>query len=62
MINKYIVQKFSNPFSSESTIFIINLENGNIFREDETNSDYQQYLAWVALGNTAEERNPTDDL
>jgi len=54
MINKYIVQKSSNPFSSELTIFIINLENGNIFREDETNSDYQQYLAWVAEGNTAE--------
>ena len=62
MINKYVVQKYSNPFSSELNISIINLENGNIFREDETNSDYQQYLAWVAEGNTAEEWNSADDL
>lgn len=25
---------------------------------DEQNSDYQQYLAWVAKGNTAEEWSP----
>jgi hypothetical protein len=55
MINKYVVQKYKNPFTSELSIIIVNSENGNIFREDEANSDYQQYLAWLALGNTPEE-------
>jgi hypothetical protein len=56
MINKYVVQKYSNPFSSELIASIINLENGNIFREDETNSDYQAYSEWVAEGNIALEQ------
>ena len=56
MINKYIIQKHNNPFSSELIVSIINLENGNIFREDEINSDYQEYLEWVAEGNIALEQ------
>ena len=28
---------------------------------DEQNSDYQQYLAWVAEGNVAEEWSPDGD-
>ena len=56
MINKYIIQKYNNPFSSELIVSIIDLENGNIFREDEINSDYQAYLEWVAEGNIALEQ------
>jgi hypothetical protein len=54
MSSKYIVQKYRNPYS-DLTITIVNLENQKIFCKDESNSDYQQYLAWIAEGNTPEE-------
>lgn len=34
------------------------LGNVSYVPTDPANSDYQQYLAWVAEGNTAEEWNP----
>jgi hypothetical protein len=34
--------------------------NGNWIPPDNANTDYQQYLAWVAEGNVAEEWNPND--
>jgi hypothetical protein len=40
-------------FSSDEMIFSVS-ENSWI-PPDPANSDYQQYLAWVAEGNTAEE-------
>jgi hypothetical protein len=38
-------------------LIIVRSDNAYI-PADEGNSDYRQYLAWVAEGNTAEEWNP----
>ena len=35
--------------------FILRKEDNAYIPKDEANTDYQEYLAWVAEGNTAEE-------
>ena len=44
-----------SPYNNEKSF---RCEDGRMFDSDPTNSDYQQYLAWVAEGNTAEEWSP----
>jgi hypothetical protein len=40
---------------SIGTASIIRKEDGACIPIDEANTDYQEYLEWVAKGNTAEE-------
>jgi len=46
----------SNPYSETKSIFRVS--DFTMIPADPANSDYQQYLAWVAEGNTAEEWSP----
>jgi hypothetical protein len=54
---KYKVQYFASGPMGETTV-ITDTESGAIIPQDERNSFYQAYLAWVAEGNTAEEWTP----
>jgi hypothetical protein len=35
--------------------------DGRMFSADPANRDYQEYLAWVAEGNTPDEWNPEEN-
>ena len=45
-----------DPIKGTASPFVHKTENGAVsfIPFDEGNTDYQEYLAWVALGNTAE--------
>jgi hypothetical protein len=41
-------------FSSDHQAFIVDIERNSYIPTDPANSDYQQYLTWLAEGNTPE--------
>ena len=54
----YTYKKLINFFTKkESTNAILRKEDNAVIPFDEANTDYQEYLEWVAEGNTAEAAN-----
>ena len=51
----YTYKKLKTMEGVESTTTILRKEDNAFIPFDETNRDYQEYLEWVAEGNTAEE-------
>jgi len=56
MKTKYAIRK--ETLRTGETITVIHADDGRQFFAEEENNDYQQYLAWLAEGNTPEEWNP----
>ena len=47
-------RKLNNPNGSENTEQILRIEDNAVIPKDEANTDYQEYLKWVAEGNEPE--------
>lgn len=43
-----------NLITNETMAGIIRIADGAIVPNDEANTDYQEYLEWIAAGNTPE--------
>ncbi len=51
----FTYKKLKNPVDNkEETSLILRKEDGVFIPFDEANTDYQEYLEWVAQGNTPE--------
>ena len=50
----YTYKKYKNAPDIVSTSCILRKEDNAVIPFDEANTDYQEYLEWVAEGNTAE--------
>jgi hypothetical protein len=44
--------KLHNPMNLPVTKVVQRLSDGSFIPMDESNTDYQEYLKWVAAGNT----------
>ena len=58
----YTYQKIKPPFDGEPECLVKRKEDGVLIPFDEGNTDYQEYLVWVAEGNTAEAADQTGQL
>jgi len=45
-------QLISHPISGQEPNIVLHLESGSYIPFDPANTDYQEYLEWVAEGNT----------
>ena len=51
----YTYKKIKNPIGEVYSDLILRKEDNAFIPFDEANTDYQEYLSWVAEGNTPEE-------
>ena len=53
---------FSHPIYGDTNYIVQDNDSStDVFMAHESNSDYQQYLVWLAAGNTPEPWNPEQE-